>query len=540
MTDTLPAQHLRTGGLPADLLTVEGLTVDFGQTPAVRGIDFRVAPGEVVALVGESGSGKSVTARAVLGLLPRAATVGGSARLDGRELLGADEESLRAVRGREVSMVFQDPATALNPVFTVGRQLRTALRAHRRLTRRAADAEAVRLLELVGIPDPAARARHYPHQLSGGQRQRVVIAIALAGGARLIIADEPTTALDVTVQAEILALLRDLRDRLGTAILLITHNMGVVAELADRVVVLRGGEVVEDAPADRLFSSPAAGYTRSLLDAVPRLGEREPAAPVSGGPDALAITGLVVRYAGRGSAPALDGVDLRVGRGEVVGLVGESGSGKSTLGRVAAGLLAPTAGSVVLPGTPLAGLPRPGLRAVRARLGFAFQDPGSSLDPLRTVADSIAEPFHVHGVEGAAARVRDLLDAVRLPADHAGRRPGELSGGQRQRVALARALALRPELLIADEPTSALDVSVQAAVLELLVELQRDMGFACLFISHDLAVVDTLAHRVVVLRAGRVVEEGPHHEVLRDPREPYTQRLVAAVPSIPGRATAAR
>ncbi|PWW66899.1 dipeptide ABC transporter ATP-binding protein [Actinokineospora spheciospongiae] len=515
------------------VLTVDGLTVDFGPTPAVRGVGFRIDPGEVVALVGESGSGKSVTARAVLGLLPGTATVRGSARLGERELIGAPEPTLRQVRGREVSMVFQDPATALNPVFTIGRQLRTTLRAHRRLTRAQADAEAVRLLDLVGIPDPAARTRHYPHQLSGGQRQRVVIAIALANDPRLIIADEPTTALDVTVQAEILALLRDLRDRLGTAILLITHNMGVVAELADRVVVLRDGLVEEDAPVHRLFSAPARPYTRLLLDSVPRLGHRPPATPVTTDTDALRLTDLVVTYPGGRGRPdfrAVDGVTLRVGRGEVVGLVGESGSGKSTIGRVAAGLLRPTSGSARLLDEPLEKLSRRDLRAARARLGFAFQDPGSSLDPLLTVAECIAEPLRIHGVDGATHRIPELLDAVRLPATHATRKPTELSGGQRQRVGLARALALHPDLLVADEPTSALDVSVQAAILELLADLQRDLGFACLFISHDLAVVDSLAHRVVVLRAGKVEEEGPHDEVLRNPRADYTRRLVAAVP----------
>ncbi|MEU4804163.1 ABC transporter ATP-binding protein [Actinosynnema sp. NPDC023587] len=502
-----------------DLLAISGLEVSFGDVRAVREVDLTIAPGEILALVGESGSGKSVTARAVLGLLPANAEVRGSVRLAGRELVGAGEAALREVRGRSVAMVFQEPATALNPVRTVGWQLAAVLRAHRALSRSAAHRAAVELLGLVGIPDPATRVRHYPHQLSGGQKQRVVIALALANEPDLIIADEPTTALDVTVQAEILDLLRDLRDRLGTAILLITHNMGVVADLADRVAVLRHGELVEQAPVDELFAGPTRAYTRELLAAVPRLGHRDPAPPHTS-TDALRLTGVTVRY---GDFTALSTVDLHVARGEVVGLVGESGSGKSTLGRVAAGVLRPTAGTAAVLGTD------PG--AARARLGFVFQDPGSSLNPRMTVADCIAEPLRVHRRPGDhRRRVAELLDAVRLPADHADRRPRELSGGQRQRVGIARALALSPDLLIADEPTSALDVSVQASILALLTELQREHGFACLFISHDLAVVDSLAHRVAVLHRGHVVEQGPHHEVLRTPAAAYTRRLVDAVP----------
>ncbi|QTR02681.1 ABC transporter ATP-binding protein [Saccharothrix algeriensis] len=510
-----------------DLLTITDLAVSFGEAggadevAAVRGVDLAVAPGEIVALVGESGSGKSVTARAVLGLLPPTARVRGSARQDGRELVGAGEEALRAVRGRSIAMVFQEPATALNPVQSVGRQIAAVLRAHRRLSRADALREAVRLLDLVGVPAPGGGGRHYPHQLSGGQKQRVVIALALANSPRLIIADEPTTALDVTVQAEVLALLRDLRDRLGTAILVITHNMGVVADLADRVVVLRRGRVVEQAPVEDLFARPSRAYTRELLAAVPRLGHRDPAPPHTS-QDALRFTDVTLRY---GGFTAVAEVDLHVGRGEVVGLVGESGSGKSTLGRAAVGLLAPASGAV----TVLGGDPR--TRAVRRRVGFVFQDPGGSLDPRMSVRDCVGEPLRVHGrTDRYRERVAELLDAVRLPADCAARRPRELSGGQRQRVGIARALALGPDLLVADEPTSALDVSVQAAVLDLLTGLQRELGFACLFISHDLAVVDSLAHRVAVLHRGRVVEQGPHHEVLRAPTAEYTRRLVAAVP----------
>ncbi|SER07252.1 ABC transporter ATP-binding protein [Actinokineospora terrae] len=504
-----------------DVLTVEGLRISFGAVQAVRGIDFTVGEGEILALVGESGSGKSVTARAVLGLLPGKASVSGSARLGDQELVGADEEGLRQVRGRQVAMVFQEPATALNPVHTVGWQIAAVLRAHQPLSKAQALKEAVRLLDLVGIPDPGTRVGYYPHQLSGGQKQRVVIALALANSPRLIIADEPTTALDVTVQAEILDLLRDLRDRLGTAILLITHNMGVVADLADRVAVMHQGTLVEQAPVEDLFARPTRAYTRELLAAVPRLGHRAPAA-VPAAELALELNQVVVRYK---DFVAVDGVDLRVGQGEVVGLVGESGSGKSTLGKVAAGLLRPSSGTAtVLGGDPA---------TARRHIGFVFQDPGGSLNPRMSIEDCVGEPLRVHKVARGAdyrARVAALLESVRLPAAYAGRRPRELSGGQRQRVGIARALALGPSLLIADEPTSALDVSVQATVLELLTGLQRELGFACLFISHDLAVVDSLAHRVSVLHRGRVVEEGPHHEVLRTPAADYTRRLVAAVP----------
>ncbi|PPK62575.1 ABC transporter ATP-binding protein [Actinokineospora auranticolor] len=505
------------------VLAVRGLEVSFGPAPAVRGVDFSIAPGEILALVGESGSGKSVTARAVLGLLPATAAVRGSAKLKDRELVGAGEEELREVRGRGIAMVFQEPATALNPVHTIGWQLSAVLRAHRKATRAEARAEAVRLLELVGLP--AASVVKYPHQLSGGQKQRVVIALALANEPSLIIADEPTTALDVTVQAEILALLRDLRDRLGTAILLITHNMGVVADLADRVAVMRRGELVEQAEVGDLFARPSHTYTRELLAAVPRLGHRDPASySAESTTDALRLAEIVVRFK---DFTAVDHVGLRIGHGEVLGLVGESGSGKSTIGRVAAGLLRPASGTVsVFGGDPV---------AARRDLGFVFQDAGGSLNPRMTVADCVGEPLRVHKVargEEYRRRVAELLDAVKLPASYARRRPRELSGGQRQRVGIARALALGPRLVIADEPTSALDVSVQAAVLDLVTGLQRDLGFACLFISHDLAVVDSVAHRVVVLWQGKVVEEGAHHEVLRAPREEYTRRLVSSVPDL--------
>ena len=521
------------------LLRVDDLTVTYpGPVRAVDGISLTVAPGEIVALVGESGSGKSAAAGAVMGLLPESATVRGSVRLGGTDLTGLAEPAMRRIRGATVSMVFQEPSTVLNPVETVGWQLGEALRAHRRIRRRQARTRAVELLDLVGIPDAGSRVDSYPHQLSGGQKQRVAIALALANEPRLIIADEPTTALDVTVQAEILALLRSLRDRLGTAVLLITHNMGVVAHLADRVVVLQHGRIAETGDVHRLFDHPTAAHTRQLLAAVPRLDRAVPDTDAEAAPGAVALDfdRVVAEYRGRRGAPpvrAVDEVSLTVRHGEVLGLVGESGSGKSTLGRVAIGLTAATAGRTRVLGTDLRGIGGRELRALRRRIGMVFQDPAGSLDPRRTIADSIAEPVRVHeATAGAAlrARVTELLDAVRLPARLADRYPADLSGGQRQRAGLARALALRPDLLIADEPTSALDVSTQAAVLELFAELHRDLGFGCLFISHDLAVVDEVSSRVAVLRRGRLVETGTPGTVLRTPSDAYTRRLVDSVP----------
>ena len=521
------------------VLSIDGLSVDFDEVGrVVDSIGFDVAPGEIVALVGESGSGKSVTAKAVLGLLPTTATATGSVRVTGQEVLGLDERALRSVRGAKVAMVFQEPSTALNPVETVGWQIGEALRAHRRMSRRDTRARAVELLSLVDIPDPEARVDHYPHQLSGGQKQRVVIALALANEPDLIIADEPTTALDVTVQAEILRLLHDLRGRLGRAVLLITHNMGVVADLADRVVVLRDGKVVEVGDVEDLFARPRADYTRELLAAVPRLDPDVTPAPVAPAPEqsVLEFHDVVVEYPGRLGRPAftaIDHVSLAVAPGEVLGLVGESGSGKSTLGRTALGLLRPKSGRASVLGHDLTSIGRDDLRSLRRRMGVVFQDPAASLDPLRSVGDAVGEPLEVHGLARRGelpAKVAELLEAVQLPASYADRWPNELSGGQRQRVGLARALALDPELIIADEPTSALDVTVQAAVLELFAELQRRFRFACLFISHDLAVVDQVADRVAVLRRGQVVEVGDPAAVLRKPETEYTRRLVAAVP----------
>ncbi|WP_262851369.1 ABC transporter ATP-binding protein/permease [Mumia quercus] len=509
---------------------------------AVKGVSFDVAPGEVVAVVGESGSGKSVTSRAVMGLLPDTANVSGSALLrtggdESRELIGMPERRLRFVRGDEVSMIFQEPGTALDPVYTVGWQIVEMLRTHRDISKKDARRRAVELLELVGLPDPERRVDFYPHQLSGGQKQRVMIAMAIALEPDVIVADEPTTALDVTVQAAIIELLLDLRDRLGTAIVLITHNMGVVADVADRAVVMYRGEIVEQAPVERLFRAPRHPYTRRLLEAVPHLGQGAGAPAVADdAPPVLTLQGVTVEFAGRLGQPsfrAVDDVDLLIRRGEVLGLVGESGSGKSTLGRVAVGLQKTTEGTVLIGDQDITTLSDRRLRSHRGRFGFVFQDPAASLNPHMTISECVAEPLKVQSDLSAAdqrAKVATLLDRVQLPSAYAGRYPHELSGGQRQRVSLARALALDPDLLIADEPTSALDVSVQAKVLELFAELQRELQFACLFITHDLAVVDALANRVAVMRHGRIVEEGTRDEVLRAPQAEYTRQLIAAVP----------
>ncbi|MFC5676672.1 dipeptide ABC transporter ATP-binding protein [Aeromicrobium endophyticum] len=533
---TESSEEKRVAALSLTDLAVSFRT-DAGQVRAVKGISFDVAPGEVVAVVGESGSGKSVSSRAVLGLLPSTAEVSGSARLGDRDLLGLSNRSLRPLRGDRVSMVFQEPATALNPVYTVGWQIIEGLQAHRKISKKAARARAVELLEMVGMPDPEERVGYYPHQLSGGQKQRVVIAMAIACDPDVIIADEPTTALDVTVQASILELLLSLRERLGTAIVLITHNMGVVADMADRVVVMYRGSIVEQAPARELFATPRHPYTRALLDAVPHLGRSHGPGLVDPGNDVvLRVDDLVVEFPGRLGQPAfraVDHVSLEIRKGEVLGLVGESGSGKSTVGRTAVGLQQPTSGTIDVSGHRVSGLSDRQLRTMRSRFGFVFQDPASSLNPRMSIGQCIAEPLHVQTDMTQSqidTKVAELLDSVELGGGYAERFPHELSGGQRQRVSLARALSLDPDLLIADEPTSALDVSVQARVLELFGELQQRLQFACLFISHDLAVVDTLANRVAVMQHGRLVEIGDREQVLGHPQEEYTQRLIAAVP----------
>ncbi|MEU9595589.1 ABC transporter ATP-binding protein [Streptomyces sp. NPDC048109] len=524
-------------------------TTETGTVQAVRGVSLHVARGETLALVGESGSGKSTVALAAMGLLSGNARATGRAVVDGTDVVGAGEERLSRLRGSTVSMVFQEPATALDPLTRVGKQIAEVIRNHHREVSAAdAAARAVELLRRVGIPEPEQRARSYPFQLSGGQRQRVVIAMAIANDPALLIADEPTTALDVTVQAEILDLLRRLAAETGTGVLLVTHNMGVVADFADRVAVMYQGAVVETGPVEDVLLRPSHDYTKRLLSAVPRLsvaeageaagaGERaaEAAGDASAGEPAVELTDVSVVFGrGKHAVHALSGVSFAVHPGETLGLVGESGSGKSTASRVALGLIAPTAGSVTLFGADLARTRARARRALRAGIGVVLQDPVASLDPRMTVGECVAEPLRVHrrklsGREREAL-VAGVLDRVRLPREVARRAPRELSGGQRQRVSLARALVLEPRLLVADEPTSALDVSVQEAVLEVIRELQGELGFACLFVSHDLAVVQQFARRVVVMRAGRAEEQGLTSATLRHPETDYTRRLLAAVP----------
>ena len=514
---------------------------DAAPVHAVKGVDLAVPPGEVLAVVGESGSGKTVTGKSVLGLLPETATVDGAVLLDGRDVVTLSRADLRALRGQDAAMVFQEPSSALNPVYTVGWQIAEGLRAHGTHSKKQARERAIEVLGRVGIPEPETRIDHYPHQFSGGQKQRIVIAMALVLGPKVIVADEPTTALDVTVQAEILDLLRRVRTEFGTAIVLITHNMGVVADLADRVAVMYQGRVVEEAPARELFASPKHEYTRALLAAVPALGSsgaRGPAAQAQhdGAAPVVQASGLDVVYPGRLGRPgfhAVKNASLAIAPGEVLGLVGESGSGKTTIGRAIAGLTRATGGSLEVLGHEMVGFREREFRPLRARIGFVFQDPATSFNPLLTIEDCIAEPLAVHTAADpreVRARVADLLDAVHLPQHFGARYPHELSGGQRQRASLARALALDPVLLVADEPTSALDVSVQARVLEVFTELQERLGFATLFISHDLAVVGMLAQRIAVLYRGELVEMGGCTQVLTDPQHPYTRRLLASVP----------
>ncbi|MEO7146433.1 MAG: ABC transporter ATP-binding protein [Terrimesophilobacter sp.] len=538
---------VKEDGPPA--LTINNLGVTFatdgGDVRAVDGVSLTVSPGEVLAIVGESGSGKTVTAKTILGLLPETATASGMVIIGDDNVIEVSHARLRQIRGPGAAMVFQEPSTALNPVFTVGWQIAEGLRAHGRYSRAEARAKAIDIMERVGIPDAEHRVDYYPHQFSGGQKQRIVIAMALVLDPQLIVADEPTTALDVTVQAEILDLLRRCRDEFNTAIVLITHNMGVVADLADRVAVMYQGKLVEEADAVSLFHHPQHEYTKRLLAAVPYLGagtsrtrERAVQREASGDERVLVeARDLVIEYPGRlgrGGFRAVDGVSFQIGAREVLGLVGESGSGKTTIGRAIGGLTKITGGSLKVLGQEMLGVHERTFRPLRREIGFVFQDPATSFNPLLTIAECVAEPLIVHGISGdaekARSRVDELLEAVQLPKTYGDRFPHELSGGQRQRASLARALALQPKLLIADEPTSALDVSVQARVLELFAELQREFGFAALFISHDLAVVDLLADRIAVLFKGKLVEEGTGENVLVNPQHPYTKRLLASLP----------
>ena len=586
MTDFISHSPARSGsdGKGAVVLEVHDLSVDFGVdkawVPAAVGLNYEVRAGEVLAIVGESGSGKSASSMALLGLLPSNSRVSGSVKLSGKELLGADASNIRSVRGKDVAVIFQEPMTALNPVYTVGAQIMETVRLHNEVSPDQARERALQMLDLVELPDPEKAFKSYPHQLSGGQRQRAMIAQSLSCDPKLLIADEPTTALDVTVQAEILDLMRNLRNKLDSAIVLITHDMGVVADLADRIAVMRRGVIVETGTAEEIFHHPRHPYTQALLAAVPHLGqggagtdtdvdvtaalaaathaelesvnreellrrERENAEALAAaesarpaGEPVLELKDVAIEYPKQGRVPAfraVEGANLTVYPGQVVGLVGESGSGKTTIGRAAVGLLPVAAGRMRVVGQDISAAKKNGrqLHQVRRHIGMVFQDPSSSLNPRLPIGESIGEPMYLAGVakgNDLQKRIEALLDQVELPRGYRNRYPHELSGGQKQRVGIARALSLKPKLMVADEPTSALDVSVQAKVLELFQNLQRELGFACLFVTHDLAVVDVLADRICVMQRGRIVEQGTRDQILRNPQEPYTQKLLAAVP----------
>ena len=535
------------------LLELDGLDVAYRTSAAahrvVHDVSFDVQPGEVVALVGESGSGKTTTSSAVLGLLPSGGRVErGAIRLSGTDIAGWSDRRLQAVRGARIGYIPQDPVSSLNPVRPIGVQLADTFSIHGKRDRRDIRNRVLELLERVGLDDPALRARQYPHELSGGMRQRVLIANAVALAPELVIADEPTSALDVTVQRRILDLIDDLRREHGTAVLLVTHDLGVAAERAERIVVMQHGRIVEHGPTATLLDAPAEAYTRRLVADAPGLAEqpfRHPRPPIylrdagvaaAENPFALVASGLTKTYSlGRGREPfrAVDDVSFRVLRGTTHAIVGESGSGKTTTARIVSRFVTPDAGSVELGGTEVTELSGAAKREFRRRVQLVYQNPFASLDPRQTVAEIVAEPLRNFGVGDRRSRTeaaRRLIDRVSLPAELAARRPAELSGGQRQRVAIARALALEPELVVLDEAVSALDVTVQARILELLEQLQGELGLSYLFISHDLAVVRRISHSVSVMRRGRIVESGPTEQVFRAPQHDYTRELLDAVP----------
>ncbi len=538
------------------VLSVEGLTVD-ARTPdglkrVLSGVSFDLAAGETLCLAGESGSGKSVTSLAIMGLLPKQSlkVTAGSIRLSGRDLTRMPQSGLRELRGGEIAMIFQEPMTSLNPVMTVGAQLTEAIRQHRKDERESPEAIAKAMLDAVHITEAARRLKQYPHELSGGMRQRVMIAMALSCRPKVLIADEPTTALDVTVQAQILTLMRELRREFQTSILMITHDMGVVAEMADRVAVMKSGEIVEQGGVLEIFDKPAAAYTRELLAAVPRLGalagtDRPPSVtpgfePSRDPPVVAEVRNLSVTYGARGGIfgfgkpprPTVEDVSFTLRAGETLGLVGESGSGKSTTGKALLNLV-PSTGTILLGGETVSGLSAAAMRPHRRAAQMIFQDPYASLDPRMNVGAAIAEPLIIHGIGTPAERrqkVADLLVRVGLSPDVAGRYPHEFSGGQRQRICIARALALEPRLIVADESVAALDVSVRARVLDLMLELQEQMGLSYLFISHDMAVIEKMAHHVAVMKGGRIVEMGTRRQVFENPQSDYTRTLLSAVP----------
>ncbi|MFE3385792.1 ABC transporter ATP-binding protein [Streptomyces anulatus] len=533
------------------LVEVSGLTVDFGSVRAVDGLSFTLEAGGALGVVGESGSGKSASAYALLGLhRGTGARVGGSVRVAGTDVNTADDRELRALRGAGAAMVFQDPLSSLDPYYPVGDQIAEVYRVHRPVSRKAARARAVEVLDRVGIPDAARRSRLRPHEFSGGMRQRALIAMALACEPGLLIADEPTTALDVTVQAQILDLLHDLRHETGMGLLLVTHDVGVAAESVDEVLVMRHGKEVERGPVARVLGAPREPYTKELLAAVPRVETRRvvPVPPPRVAEDAAPLLEAVGlrREFGRGSGlvAAVDGVSLTVHAGRTLGIVGESGSGKTTLGRMLVRLLDPTGGRLRYGGREIGSLPEKELRSFRRDLQMVFQDPVASLNPRRSVGESVADPLRAAG-ESDEGRIRDrvgeLLERVGLDPGRYERYPHEFSGGQRQRVGIARALAAGPKLIVCDEPVSALDVTTQAQVVELLSELQRELGIGLVFIAHDLAVVRQVSDEVAVMRRGVIVEQGSADAVYADPQDPYTRQLLAAVPALdPGLAAARR
>ena len=529
--------------MSSPVLKVSDLTVEFWVDgvwyPAAVDINFELNAGETLAIVGESGSGKSTVALAIMSLLASNARVTGSVLVKGQEVLGASPKLLHKYRGKEVAYIFQEPMTALNPVYTIGFQIIETLRNHFEMGPKEARKRAIELIAMVEIPDPERSVDKYPHQLSGGQRQRAMIAQALACDPALLIADEPTTALDVTVQAEILDLMRGLRTRLNSGILLITHAMGVVADIADEVMVMQGGKVVEHGTADQIFNRPADTYTQQLLASVPKLGGTSMRILESNEDrkeSILNLENVTIEYPKHGRIPAFVAVEdfsLQILPGEIVGLVGESGSGKTTVGRAAIGLIPIKSGHLEVVGRDISRASQKELRQIRRKTGIVFQDPASSLNPRLPIGESIGEPLYLAKIakdKELDKMVEDLLEKVELPRSYRNRYPHELSGGQRQRVGIARALALTPDILIADEPTSALDVSVQARFLELLQELQEQLKFSCLFISHDLAVVGILSHRIAVMQNGRLIESGTRDEILKHPKQEYTQRLLSAVP----------
>ncbi|MDB6178691.1 ABC transporter ATP-binding protein [Paracoccus sp. Z330] len=556
------------------LLSVQGLTVSFGASQVIKDLSFEVPLGKTVAVVGESGSGKSVTSLSIMRLadLNGATYDGGSIVLNPAtrptDLLTLQQDEARQIRGKDVAMIFQEPMTSLNPVYTIGDQIAEILMLHERVSRQDALTEAVRLLSLVRLPDAQGVINRYPHQLSGGMRQRVMIAMAVACRPKLLIADEPTTALDVTIQAQILDILRDLQAELGMSIIFITHDMGVVAEIADQVVVMWKGEKVEEGPVETIFATPRHPYTRSLLSAVPKLGAmtgqdyplKSPLTVlVDGRPEQvgetrvqdtaqmaaaplLSVRDLSVRFDLKKTwygkvthvCPAVTGASFDIHPGETLSLVGESGSGKSTIARAIMQLNSPSAGDIAFDGKPMSRMSLAERQKLRQEIQYIFQDPFASLDPRKTVGWSIAEPIRTHGLmdndRNISRRIGELLERVGLPASVATRYPHQFSGGQRQRVCIARALASKPRLIIADEALSALDVSIQAQIINLFMDLQKDDGLAYLFVSHDMAVVEKMSHRVAVLYLGQIVEMGSRRQVFENTAHPYTRRLLSAVP----------